>query len=199
VVATPLLAAIITSKLPPRGVIIGVPLALVGAAFIAGPPEGGLSAAAWATIACAVVFGGHILVTDVATRRADPMALTFTMFVYSVLWLALAFVIAPGGIAALTTATLGQVFTSADFVLHAVLCAFFASVIAISVLNRWQKELHPSRAAIVYTAEPVFATLISMAYDRDQITGWLVFGAAMILLANVAAEFIRPRKQALPA
>jgi drug/metabolite transporter (DMT)-like permease len=91
------------------------------------------------------------------------------------------------------------VFTSTDFVLHAVLCAFFASVIAISVLNRWQKELHPSRAAIVYTAEPVFATLISMAYDRDQITGWLVFGAAMILLANLAAEFIRPRKQALPA
>lgn len=197
VVATPLIGSVFYRKLPPAGVIIGVPLALIGAAFIAGPPHGGLSIGAWATIACAVVFGGHILVTDVATRKADPMALTFTMFVYTIGWLMLALLLAPGGAAMLAPEALTQAFGAGEFVLTAALCAFFATVIAISVLNRWQKELHPSRAAIIYTAEPVFATLISIAYGNETLTGWLIFGASMILLANLAAEFIRPRKPAL--
>lgn len=195
VVATPLLGAIATRHLPPRGVMIGVPLALVGAAFIQGPPQGGLSLGAWLTIACAVVFGAHILLTDVATRRAHPMAVTLTSFLFSTLWMAAALLLAPGGIAMLAPTALVTSLENFDFLSSVLLCAVFATVIAISVLNRWQKELHPSRAAIIYTAEPVCATLISLALsDRERITIWLFFGAAMILAANLAAELIKPRK-----
>lgn len=197
VVATPILGAMVTRKLPPRGVIIGVPLALIGAAFIQGPPEGGLSLGAWLTIACAVVFGAHILVTDVATKRADPMAVTLTMLVCSAAWMLVALLIAPGGSAMLGVGALADAFANVDFLYTVILCAVFATVIAVSVLNRWQKELHPSRAAIIYTAEPVCATLISLALsDRERITFWLFFGAAMILAANLAAELIKPRKAA---
>jgi drug/metabolite transporter (DMT)-like permease len=63
------------------------------------------------------------------------------------------------------------------------------------VLNRWQKELAPSRAAVVYTSEPVFASLISVIAVRDTVTVWLLFGATMILLANLSAEFIGRRKR----
>lgn len=195
VVATPILGAVVTRKLPPRGVMLGVPLALIGAAFIQGPPEGGLSLGAWLTIGCAVVFGAHILVTDVATKRADPMAVTLTMFVFSAGWMLLALLIAPGGMAMLSPGQLAAAFGNLDFAYTVALCAVFATVIAISVLNRWQKELHPSRAAIIYTAEPVCATLISLALsDRERVTFWLFFGAAMILAANLAAELIKPRK-----
>lgn len=194
VVATPILGAALTRRLPPGGVIVGVPLALIGAAFIQGPPEGGLSLGAWLTIGCAVVFGAHILVTDVATRRSDPMAVTFTMLVFSAGWMALALLLAPGGAAMLRPDALVAVFGNFEFLHTVILCAVLATVIAVSVLNRWQKELHPSRAAIIYTAEPVFATLISLALsDREQVTPWLFFGAGMILSANLAAEFLRKR------
>jgi drug/metabolite transporter (DMT)-like permease len=199
VVATPVLGALVTRRLPPRGVMLGVPLALCGAAFIQGPPEGGLSLGAWLTIGCAVVFGVHILVTDVATKRADPMAVTLTMLVFSTVWMALALVVAPGGLALLDARELGAAFANTDFVYTVVLCAVLATVVAVSVLNRWQKELHPSRAAIIYTAEPVFATLISFALsDRERVSFWLFFGAAMILAANLAAELIRPRPRSTP-
>jgi len=195
VVATPVIGCVLTRKLPPRGVLIGVPLALIGAAFIQGPPEGGLSFGAWLTIASAFVFGAHILITDVATKRADPMAVTLATFIYSTLWMLLALVIAPGGIEMLGADALAASFGNFDFLYTVILCATFATVIAVSVLNRWQKELHPSRAAIIYTAEPVCATLISLALsDRERITFWLFFGAGMILCANLAAELIRPRK-----
>ncbi|MCZ7606506.1 MAG: EamA family transporter [Planctomycetota bacterium] len=96
VVTTPLLAALVYRRLPPRGVMLGVVLAVIGAAFMKGPPEGGLSIGAWATIGCAVVFGAHILLTDHATRLADPMAITLVMFLCSIGWNGLAVLIAPG-------------------------------------------------------------------------------------------------------
>src|SRR5919108_731825 len=66
--------------------------AVIGAAYMKGPPEGGLSIGAWATIGCAVVFGAHILLTDYVTKRADPMAITLTMLLWSVVWTGLALV-----------------------------------------------------------------------------------------------------------
>jgi drug/metabolite transporter (DMT)-like permease len=193
VVATPLISAILFRRLPPRGVALGVILAVVGAAYMKGPPEGGLSIGAWSTIGCAFVFGIHILLTDHATKRADPMAITFVMFLCSIAWMAIATLVAPGGLALFEPALFGEIMTDWTFIQTELLCAVFATVIAVSVLNRWQKELHPSRAAIVYTAEPVFAAVISIIAGRDTVNGWLLFGAGMILLANLSAEFLRKR------
>lgn len=199
VVATPILAAIVWRRLPALGVGIGVILAVIGAAYMKGPPDGGLSIGAWATIGCALVFGVHILMTDYVTKRADPLAITFTMFVFSIAWTGLALLVAPGGPAMFAPELLAQAFTDYTFIGTELLCAILATVIAVSVLNRWQKELLPSRAAIVYTAEPVFAAIISIIAGRDQITWWLVFGAGMIVAANLSAELIKKRKPLSPA
>lgn len=193
VVATPLIGTVLSRRLPPRGVMLGVVLAVIGAAYMKGPPEGGLSIGAWATIGCAFVFGIHIILTDHATKRADPMAITFVMFLFSIAWTLIATLAAPGGAEMFIGDKFAQIMTDRMFIQTVLLCAVFATVIAVSVLNRWQKELHPGRAAIVYTAEPVFAAAISIFAGRDTISGWLIFGAGMILLANLSAEFLRKR------
>ncbi|MCB9893251.1 MAG: DMT family transporter [Planctomycetes bacterium] len=198
VVATPILAAIVWRRLPARGVALGVVLAVIGAAYMKGPPQGGLSLGAWSTIACAVVFGAHILLTDYATKRADPMAITLVMFLCSIGWNGLALLAAPSGPAMFEPGLIARAFTDLTFLGTEVACAVFATVIAVSVLNRWQKELAPARAAIVYTAEPVLAAIISIVAGRDTVSCWLAFGATMILLANLSAEFLRKRPK-LPA
>ena len=133
------------------------------------------------------------MLTDYATRRADPMAITFTMLVFSTLWMAIALAAAPGGLATLDPELFMRACAETAFLPTVIPCAVFATVIALAVLNRWQKELHPSRAAVVYTMEPVFAVLISVSWGSEQLTGWLFFGAMMILIANLAAGFIRSR------
>lgn len=190
VVSTPILSALLLRKAPSAGVLLGLVFATLGAAFIAGPPEGGLSVGAWATIGCAVAFGGHIVMTDSYTRKTDPLALTFTMLVFSTLWMGLIMAATPQGLSRLQPDSLAALFGDGRFIVSVTLCAVLATVIALSVLNRWQKELSPSRAAIVYTSEPVFAALISILFGEEHFTGWLFFGAAMILLANLSAEFI---------
>ena len=203
VVATPVISSVMQRRLPPVGVMIGVLLATIGAAYIKGPPEGGLSVGAWATIACAVVFGFHIVITDYATKRADPMAITLTTLVFATGWCALTFALSPDALARLDGAKLTQAALDTRINVPLILCAVFATVVALSVLNRWQKEVSPSRAAVIYTSEPVFATLISLVatglgwvQSDERITFWLFFGAGMILLANLAAEVIR-RKPAI--
>jgi drug/metabolite transporter (DMT)-like permease len=196
VVATPILDGVIRRRRPTLGVGVGVVLATVGAAFIQGPLRGGLSLGAWATIACAVVFAGHILLTDHSTRRADPMALTFTTLVLSSLWMLVALLAVPGGSAVLRPAVVGRLLLDPTFAAAIAVCSLLATIAALALLNRWQKELSPSRAAIVYTSEPVFATLVSVAAGRERLTFWLFFGAAMILAANLAAELLGRRVQA---
>lgn len=199
VVATPVFGALLLRKRPPIGVIIGVPLAVLGAGFIQGPPEGGLSVGAWATIVCAAIFGIHILITDVATKRTDPIAMTFTMLVFATLWMGGVLAFTPDGLGYFTSDRLAAMAGAPMFWITEILCALFATVIALSVLNRWQKELHPSRAALVYTGEPVFASIISVIAGHDTIHGWLIFGGSMILAANLAAELIRrPKRKPVP-
>ena len=193
VVATPVIDGLVRRRRPPPGVLVGIPLAIVGAAFMQGPPRGGLSLGAWVTIGCAVVFAVHILVTDYSTRRADPMAITLTTLVFSTAWMAVGVLAAPGALGLLRSPHLGALFLDGRFAVTQILCALLATVIALSVLNRWQKELDPSRAAIVYTMEPVFASIISLVAGRDHLSGWLFFGSAMILLANLSAELIGRR------
>jgi drug/metabolite transporter (DMT)-like permease len=196
VVATPILDGVIRRRRPAAGVLVGVALATLGAAFIQGPPRGGLSLGAWATIACAVVFAGHILLTDHSTRRADPMALTLTTLVISAGWMLVALLAVPGGAATLRPALIGRLLVDPVFAIAMGVCGLLATVAALALLNRWQKEMSPSRAAIVYTSEPVFATLVSIAAGRERLAFWLFFGAAMILAANLAAELIRRRARA---
>ena len=196
VVTTPLIAAVMRKRLPSLGVMVGVPLALLGAAFIAGPPRTGLSVGAWSTVACAVLFGVQILMTDYSTRRTDPLGLTFVMLLFTTLWMVGALMIAPGGSAHLFSADVLRPFRHPAFLVTEGVCALAATVGAVSLFNRFQKELDPSQAAIVYTSEPVFAALISVLAGRDTLTGWLLFGSTMILLANLAAQFMSGRPKA---
>ncbi len=194
VVATPIIAAIALRRWPPVGVLVALPLAVVGAGFISGPPSGGLSLGAWATVACAVAFGGHIVLTDHATRRADPLGITLAMLLFAAVETTGALLLTPGGVATLSPGFLARVLADPGFVVPVLLCATLATVLAVSLLNRWQKELDPSRAGLVYTGEPVCAALISVAAGFDAVDGWLLFGAAMILLANLAAELLGRRR-----
>jgi drug/metabolite transporter (DMT)-like permease len=194
VVATPLIGAAVYRKLPPIGVVIAIPLALLGAAFIAGPPSGGLSVGAWSTVACAILFGGQILLTDYSSRKVNTSALTFTMLTFSAGWMTLALLAAPGGIARLGDAERWCPLRSPSFIGIELACALIATVLVVTLFTRWQKELNPSRVAILYTTEPIFAAAISIVAGRDRLTGWLVFGATMILAANLVAELVGSKR-----
>ena len=69
VLFTALILAWSAGKLQSRSLVIGVILATFGAGFIQGPPQLHYDISEWLTILCALMFAGHIIFTDISTKR----------------------------------------------------------------------------------------------------------------------------------
>ena len=83
-----------------------------------------------------------------------------------------------------------MVFESAwqDGVIIPLLClGLFGSLACILMLNVFQKHLNPTHAAIIYSFEPVWATLYGWQQDLVDISIWLLMGL-LLLLGNVIVE-----------
>jgi drug/metabolite transporter (DMT)-like permease len=168
--------------------VVGALLATVGAGLIRGRPELSFTGGEWLTIASAVVFAVHIVATDRATRRLDPMALTFTSFavVFGLAVVAFCAAGASGDLPA-REALVDLVLSRAFFVPLA-LTTVLATVVALTFMNIFQREVDPVRAAILYAFEPIWATLFSLAGDHEVLTPWFLFGGGALLTGNLVAE-----------
>ncbi len=190
VVFAPLLAYVFLRRKPRTGVLIGIPLAILGVAYIGGPPSAGLSLAAWLNVAAAAIYGAQIVITDVVTRRGDTMAQTQAMIVVCALICWVAFAVSPRAAEFTALPGFADALMDPRFWLSELYLAVISTVIALALVNRWQREVSPNHAAILFTSTPVFATIMSIAVGEETVTLWLFFGAGMILLANLSAQFI---------
>ena len=181
VVFTAILSIKISDRKPTRMMIVGVALATFGAGFIDGPPHIVWGKGELLTVACALFLALHIIYTDRITKQLDPIAVTSTSFLVLVLGAGIIAVIAGGGIA---------VFESAwqDGVVLPLLClGLFGSLACILMLNIFQKHLNPTHAAIIYSFEPVWATLYGWQQDMVDISIWLAMGL-LLLVGNIIVE-----------
>ena len=176
--------------------VVGALLATIGAGLIRGRPELTLTDGEWLTIASAAVFAIHIIATDRATRRLDPMAVTFTSFtVVCLLSVAAFFVTRASGDAPPREALLDLV-SSRAFLEPLLWTTVLATVVALTLMNVFQREVSPVRAAILYAFEPIWATLFGIATGHDSLTAWFVFGGAALLAGNLIAELGARRENA---
>ena len=165
---------------------LGVLLATFGAGWISGPPQLNFGIGEWLTVGCAFLFGAHIIVTDRVTKIVDPIEVTATMIVTvaglsTVVYLIMAFD---------TLSDFIGLMSNVDFLFPLLCCAILGSLIALLVLNMYQKEVTPVRAAILYALEPVWAMLGSLFLGLEgDVTFWLPVGAAALLIGNLVVEY----------
>jgi drug/metabolite transporter (DMT)-like permease len=77
-----------------------------------------------------------------------------------------------------------------DFLFPLLCCAILGSLVALLVLNMYQKEVTPVRAAILYALEPVWAMLGSLFLGLEgDVTFWLPVGAVALLIGNLVVEY----------
>ncbi len=181
VVFTAILSVKISDRRPTRMMIVGVGLATLGAGFIDGPPHIVWGTGELLTVACAFFFALHIIYTDRITKKLNPIAVTSTSF---------AVLVVGAGIIAIFYAGDIMVFESAwqDGVIVPLLClGLFGSLACILMLNVFQKHLNPTHAAIIYSFEPVWATIYGWQQDLVPISAWLLMGL-LLLLGNIIVE-----------
>lgn len=185
VVFTALLTSARTRRPLGAWLALGTLLATFGAGFISGPPQITFGWAEWLTVGCAFLFALHILATDAVTKRHDPLAVTLTAFVWVTLGSALTLAL---GLGSIDTARLGGLLASRDFLWPLALSSLLATVLALSLMNLFQRELDPVRAAILYAIEPVWASLVSIGLGMAVPDRWLWVGGSALLAGNLLAE-----------
>ena len=181
VVFTAILSVKISDRKPTRMMIAGVLLATLGAGFIDGPPHIVWGTGEILTVMCAFFFALHIIYTDSITKKLDPLAVTSTSFAVLVAGASIFALIASGD------PMVAEVAWQEGVVIPLLCLGLFGSLACILMLNAFQKYLNPTHAAIIYSFEPVWATLYGWYEGMIDVSIWLTMGL-LLLIGNIIVE-----------
>ena len=74
------------------------------------------------------------------------------------------------------------------------LCSLLGTVGVLSLLNIFQRELSPVRAAIIFSLEPVWAALIALGMGQAEANLYFIIGASTLLAGNLVME-LAPKEE----
>ena len=180
VVWVPLLAGPILSKPAALGSKISVALALIGLFLLTWHSPWEINFGDVLVVICSLFVALHIIGLDAFTKGYDGRALTFAQIAtMAVLCCTGSLVFEPNSWPVVWTRSL---------VLALIITAVFATAYAFWAMTTFQNRTTPTRAALIYTLEPVFAAIFSVWLAGDRLTrlGWL--GGAMIVVGMIVDE-----------
>ncbi|MBD7907461.1 DMT family transporter [Sporosarcina gallistercoris] len=140
------------------------------------------------SLLCAVFFAFHIFYTGQFVRKEDAISLTLVQMTVAavIAWI----VIGVKGEASLPITT-----TSATSLLY---LGVFSTTLAFLLQTVAQKHVSETKAAILLSMESLWGMIFSIIMLREIVTGQMIIGAALILLAILLAEtkpsFLMKRK-----
>ena len=177
VVFTPLLQIIIERKFPKVGNIIGVVCVTIGLFLLTSPEGSRFNVGDFLTIVCAVLYAFYIIYLDVYSDE-DVFQLTFLQFavvgigsfLYAMFFETISFHIS-------TTAIVSLAYTS-----------LLATLLTTYTQTKYQKETTPTRAAIIFSIEPVLSAVVAFFILNERIGLIGVFGGALIVSGILISE-----------
>jgi drug/metabolite transporter (DMT)-like permease len=180
VVWVPLLAGPILRKPAAFGSRIGVICALIGLFMLTYQAPWRLNPGDALVLVCSIFVAFHILGLDSWTHGYDGRALAFVQIgTMAVLSLAGSLLFEP--------VSWPQVWTPRIY-WAVIVCSVFATVYAFWAMTTFQKMTTPTRAALIYTLEPVFGALMAVLYAGERLTGAAWMGGALIVSGMIVAE-----------
>jgi drug/metabolite transporter (DMT)-like permease len=187
VVITPVIGRLFFGERIAASTLAGALISL-GGVYVMTDPSMGFGRGELLSIACAVAFAFQIQMTNVVTRDHRPEAISLVQFSCAVLYSGVtmaAMGVSPGGLAR----ALGERHVAWTVLYTAGAC----SVIAMGVLNRFQRDISATRASVIYMIEPVMAAVCAMLFTGETMTARKVAGGSIILLGNLACELMGRR------
>lgn len=190
VVFTPLVQLAIERRLPSLGNAISVVIVGAGLYIFTSPAGGAFNTGDVLVLLCAVVFAFYIVYLDVFTRERFHREIVFYQFVTTAV---IGFAASPfldAHSAVFSTTAIGAL----------LYLSFFASTIALFVQSKYQRETTPTKAAIIFTMEPVFAAIIAYFLLTESMSAIEILGAGImfagLLFSEIYGVVIRPARSA---
>lgn len=193
VVLVPLLMALFWRHPLKTWVYFGALAALAGLYLLTVPAEGpaGLNRGDVLTFTAAGLFAIHIILVSSYTREHPVGALNLLQVATTA---ACGLVILAG--ASWTGWERPRLEASRELIWALLLTAVFATAIAFTIQLWAQQYTSPGHAAILFTLEPVFATLTSIVMLRERLGGRALTGGVLVVAGILLAELKGPTQAA---
>jgi EamA-like transporter family. len=166
VIFTPIFQIIIEKKLPSKGNIIGIILVAGGLIFLSSRGTHFLdiihelgtnfNVGDYLTLICAIFYSLYIVYLDIVSKKFDNLSLVFIQLAVTAL-------------GAITGAIIFQVsgietgrFILNNGVIFAVIyTSLLATILTTTLQTKFQKYTTPSKAGIIFSFEPIFASIVA--------------------------------------
>lgn len=189
VVITPILQITVTRRIPSRWVFIGIGIVLAGLWGLTAPGgrldgllapwrEGGFGYGDALTLGCAGVFALYIILLDRYAQNADIVILTAAQLVVMAVL---------STVQSLATEQWAYPSTAASWA-QILYLAIFATVLSTYWQTLYQRDTTPTRAAVIYTMESVFAAIIGMLILNEQLGPVGVAGGLLIVAGLLVVQ-----------
>jgi drug/metabolite transporter (DMT)-like permease len=190
VVFTPIVQLLIERRWPSLGNAISVIIVGTGLYIFTSPAGGNFNSGDLLVLFCAVVFAFYIVYLDVFTKERFDREIVFHQFVVTGII----------GFAASPFLAGREAVFSIDAIGVVLYLSFFASTIAIFIQSKYQRETTPTKAAIIFTMEPIFAAVIAYLVLSESMSSIEVLGAGImfagLLFSEIYAATMHSRRKA---
>lgn len=179
VVFTPICQLLIERKSPKPGNLIGVTFVMAGLYFLTSPTGYSFNIGDGLTLICALSFGFYIVYLDIFSQDCEAIHLTFMQFVTTAVLSGLSFFVFEDF----------RLTVNLEFTARVLYLAIFATVIALFVQARFQKDTTPTRSAVVFSTEPVIAAIVAYFVLNEHMGKFGILGAGLITAGVLVSEF----------
>lgn len=195
VMFTPLLQLLIERRKPTLGAMFGSLLVLMGLVFLSVRDTSvwnlfyelgsNFNVGDVLTLLCAVFFAFQIVFLDKVSRSVNFKALTFLQIsVTSALALVLSTVLSAASVEPLRAEFTPSLLGGLGYT------ALLATFVTMTVQTRFQKEVSPAKAGIIYSFEPLFSAVFAFFALGERFTLFSFIGCTLIFAGLLASELL---------
>ena len=189
----PLMMTLVIRKPPPPAIWIGVVLAATGVWILTGGANAHLGLGEIFGISCAAAYSINIIVINKFVTAENVMPITAGQFLAMALMCAAICLASPHGPTTLTPSESLRLLSHPAVGVNVALMTVLVSMSAFGLQFRFQPRIDPTRAALLYLVEPIFASIYAYIAIHRGMTREAIIGAALILIANAVVELLQSR------
>jgi drug/metabolite transporter (DMT)-like permease len=181
---------------PPAGIVwLGIILAAVGVLLLTGMTKTGFGAGEILSIACAFAYSINIIAVNYLVDAKNVWPITTGQFLVTAALCAIALMFLPLGPQSLQPTTVLHLLQHPKIGPNVAVLGLLVSMGAFGLQFFFQPRIEPTRAALLYLIEPIFAALFAWIWIARGMTAMEILGAALILIANVLVEVLQSRSK----
>ncbi|MFC7783611.1 DMT family transporter [Rossellomorea sp. GCM10028870] len=184
VVIVPLFLFIFFKRSPSKGAITGSILAAIGLYLLMAGHSQAFNIGDAYVFICAFGFALHIIYTDFFTQKASLLLLTTVQLcTVGILSMGCAFMFEDPKVL-----LLNGVLGNKEVITALLITSLLATLLAFITQTYAQRYTTPSRVAIIFTLEPVFAAICSYLWIGERLGSLAIAGSGLIVIGMLFSE-----------